>query len=201
MIIVDSEGKNPKKATAKKKAGLTMRQMKLASNMQKVLKGEKTYKSKKELLKDSGYSDATAVNPQKMLDAKALETIADDFRKIIGGMIPLDKMATKVQALINQTRTVTRKKIDPVTGEVIELVEETTNVPRELISLLDMYFKIMGIYAPKKVELRDPIDDIDPEEIRKELAKIDKLKKRYGQSDKARVGKEGTGATGEADKV
>jgi hypothetical protein len=109
-------------------------------------------------VRESGYSEAYA-HSQKITKTKTWADLLEEF-------LPDEALQQKHKELLNAKKLLKVKGI-PVSG----MYEEDSDVQSKA---LDMAYKLKGKYAPEKTLTISPYDDLSPEELDAEIAKIEK---------------------------
>lgn len=99
-------------------------------------------------MREAGYSEAYASNPQQFVATKSLQELLEE-------KFPPEKLAKIYTKLLNKKETATFQ------GGIYKGTQPHSDVARTL----DMINKLQGNYAPEKVQVLDKFDTMSDEEL------------------------------------
>jgi hypothetical protein len=154
----------------------SLRQKRLAEKIaENLANGGKTHSLKK-LLKEAGYSDTVAKNPDKVLETKTFQDLLTQYlpenkiakvhKEVLGAsahqesLFPIEKSDADIKKIIRSVpgaKVIQIDEVDIFEGEGIikqyKKVYYTTPAYKYRLSAVDMAHKLRGTYAPEKHEV------------------------------------------------
>jgi hypothetical protein len=132
-------------------------QIEAKMRQQKVIRGIQEGKSRRQAMRDAGYSDSYS-NSSFMNGTKVWAELVEE---IVDDKTLLDKWKQLMEA----------KKAITIKG--LQVGEQPDNDVQ--LRALDMGFKLKGKYAPEKLQITNPYDDMTQEELDAEIAKLEAM--------------------------
>lgn len=157
-------------------------------------------------MRDAGYSEAYASNPHEFVNTKSFQALVDDVfpaeeivalhiqllnKRVIRHMdFPLSMKDSEIHSMFDGTTCSELQNIVKLTKEDKKRAYYLERDIKAVIWALDTYHKIMGNYAPKKVQQISPLEDKTLEELKemeKEIIDIEERYLRYKNTTKKRL--------------
>lgn len=172
-----------KKPSSHKKREPTLRMKKVVKNM--VEKGGSLRKN----IKDAGYSQKIADNPQQLLKSKSFQQLLDDVmpeyevanlhkyllkkKDLTYKTFPIKMSDFMIKSLFQKAGVEIIKiyKDEKINKKVYFLVRDEDVLQKAI----DMYYKVKGSYAPQKFSLEDPYENMTDEELIEKSKELEAL--------------------------